>query len=82
MEEIYPKNLTGKERRVIEACMWMVENEATIQKTAEHFNYATTTFWRRIHKECRILRPDLYEQVCQQMEVNLERSRSNWRVKK
>lgn len=67
----YPLN--EEELHVLYACEWMVYNKSTIRVTAEKWDYSATTFWRRIHKECKELSPDLYKRVCHQMRVNLER---------
>lgn len=65
--------LNEEELHVLYACHWMVDNKSTIRDTALHWGYSATTFWRRIHKECRELFPVLYKQVCHQMQINLER---------
>lgn len=61
-----------EELHVLYACHWMVDNRSTIRETARNCEYSTTTFWRRIHKECRELSPELYRCVVKQMKVNME----------
>lgn len=65
--------LTGEEMRVLHACCWMVEKEATIRKTAKEYGYTSSTFWNRIHRVCSDLSPELYEAVKSRMRENLER---------
>lgn len=66
-------DMEDKEQDAIVACSWMVKNRSTIRETASIFSYAPTTFWRRIHNECRQLSPELYGRVVKQMKKNLER---------
>lgn len=63
--------LNEKQINILSACVWMVDNKQTIRTTAKKFQYSTTTFWRRIHNECRILSPELYDVVKNQMKKNL-----------
>lgn len=65
--------LSDEEIHVLYACRWMVDNRSTIRETAENCGYSSTTFWRRIHNECRQLSPELYRCVVWQIEKNLER---------
>ena len=65
--------LSNEELHVLYACCWMVDNRSTIRETAEICGYSRSTFWRRIHNECRELSPELYRCVVRQMEKNLKR---------
>lgn len=65
--------LSSEEMHVLYACHWMVDNHSTIRETAIHCEYSATTFWRRIHNECRQLSPKLYRCVVRQMKNNLEK---------
>lgn len=65
--------LEEEEEHVLYACCWMVDNNSTIREAAMHCEYSATTFWRRIHNECRQLSPELYGCVMRQMQKNLER---------
>lgn len=65
--------LEEEELHVLYACYWMVNNRSTIRETAVNCGYSATTFWRRIHKECKQLSPELYRCVVRQMKKNLER---------
>lgn len=65
--------LSSEEMHVLYACHWLVDNHSTIRETAIHCKYASTTFWRRIHNECRQLSPELYRCVVRQMKNNLEK---------
>lgn len=65
--------LSNEEKYVLCACCWMVDNRSTIRETAVKYGYSATTFWRRIHNECRQLSPELYRCVVRQMQKNLER---------
>lgn len=65
--------LSNEENYVLYACHWMVDNRSTIRETAVKYGYSATTFWRRIHNECRQLSPELYRCVVRQMQKNLER---------
>ena len=65
--------LSSEEMHVLYACHWMVDNHSTIRETAVHCEYSATTFWRRIHNECRQLSPELYRWVVKQIQKNLER---------
>lgn len=62
--------LDYKERKVLDACIWMVDNRATIRETARNCGYSPSTLWRRIHKECRYLSTELYDRVCHQIKEN------------
>lgn len=63
--------LEEEELHVLYACHWMVDNRSTIRETAANCEYSATTFWRRIHNECRQLSPELYRCVVKQMHANL-----------
>ena len=65
--------LSNEELHVLYACCWMVDNRSTIRETAANCGYSRSTFWRRIHNECRQLSPELYRCVVRQMQKNLER---------
>lgn len=65
--------LTEDEMYILDACCWLVNYESTIRKTAKMFDFSTTTLWRRIHSKCRDLSPELYECVCRQFQINMER---------
>ena len=65
--------LSSEEMHVLYACHWMVDNHSTIRETAVHCEYSATTFWIRIHNECRQLSPELYRCVVKQIQKNLER---------
>lgn len=65
--------LEKEELHVLYACCWMVDNRSTIRETAINCEYSTTTFWRRVHNECRQLSPELYRCVMRQIQKNLER---------
>lgn len=65
--------LSSEEMHVLYACHWMVDNHSTIRETAIHCEYSATTFWRRIHNECRQLSPELYRCVVRRMKNNLEK---------
>ena len=65
--------LSSEEKHVLYACCWMVDNRSTIRETAEKCGYSRSTFWRRIHNECRQLSPELYRCVVRQMQKNLKR---------
>ena len=65
--------LSNEELHVLYACCWMVDNRSTIRETAVNFGYSRSTFWRRIHNECRQLSPELYRCVVRQMQKNLKR---------
>lgn len=71
-------NMSDDEKTVIVACVCMVRYKLTIRTTAMMFSYATTTFWKRIHNECKELSPDLYRCVVKQMKKNLERGQKNY----
>lgn len=71
--ELTKWDVTEEELRVLHACDWLVNNKSTIRVTAEKWDYSATTLWRRIHKECKEISPDLYKRVCYQMKLNLER---------
>lgn len=64
-------DLDETDTNILEACVWMVNNNATIRMTAKEFGYSTTTMWRRIHFRCSALSPSLYEKVCGQMNKNM-----------
>ena len=65
--------LEEEELHVLYACHWMVDNRSTIRETAVKYGSSATTFWRRIHNECRQLSPELYRCVVRQMKNNLEK---------
>lgn len=68
-------SLNEEEVHVLYACHWMVENRSSIRETARNCDYSATTFWRRIHKECRKLSPELYWCIIRQMKENVEENR-------
>lgn len=78
----YSVPMSAKEHRILYACQWMVDNHATIRTTAKEFGYATSSFWRMIHRDCKDLSPDLYVSVQNQMDENLKHRRSRkWKKK-
>lgn len=74
-EEFY--FLDDYQKKVLMACCYMVDNKTTLRITAENCGYSTTTLWRRIHKECKQISPELYKCVCNRMRLNLERGFKN-----
>ena len=74
LDDVLGWNLDEEEKLVLRACIWMVDNQSTVRRTAANFGYSHSTFWRRIHKKCKELSPDLYKRVCYQMKVNKKRS--------
>lgn len=72
-EEYRYSYLEEEEEHVLYACHWMVDNRSTIRETAVNCGYSATTFWRRIHNECRQLSPELYRCVVRQMQKNLKK---------
>lgn len=66
-------SLDEEQMHVLYACHWMVDNRSTIRETAKNCEYSTTTFWRRIHNECKDLSPELHECVLRQIKINMER---------
>lgn len=67
--------MSAEEVKALYACDHMVHNHLTLAETAKDCGYSTTTFWRRVHNECKELAPGLYKDVCHQMKLNLARRR-------
>jgi len=65
--------INEEQMHVLYACYWMVNNDMSIRETAARWEYTYTTLWRRIHKECKELSPDLYGCVLEQIQRNLEK---------
>lgn len=68
-------DLNDIEDHALGACYFMVSEKLTIRETAKYWDYSATTFWRRIHNECKELSPELYEAVVAQMRKNMQRRR-------
>lgn len=72
-------SLDEEQMHVLYACYWMVDNRSTIRETAKNCEYSATTFWRRIHNECKNLSPELYECVLRQIKLNMKRIGKKWK---
>lgn len=70
--------LTDKEYDLLDACYWMVENKATIRKTAENTDFSKSTLHYQIHHELKYLSPELYDAVKKQMKENIDRRRRKY----
>lgn len=71
--------LDEEDIKVLDACIWMIDNRASIRVTAKNCEYSKSTFHRRIHKECKELSYELYKLVQAQMKINLEKKRGRYR---
>lgn len=70
-DKVTLRDLSNEQIYALDACIWMVKCEETIHYTAMIWEYPYTTFWRRIHKTCKCLSPELYKDVCKQIKKNL-----------
>lgn len=71
--------LSKEEIKVLDACIWMVENRTSIRVTAKNCGYSKSTLHRRIHNECKELSLELYNLVKVQMKINIEKKRGDKR---
>lgn len=63
-------HLTPEDRRLLNACIWMVSFESTVGEAAEKFGYSYSKLYRAIHNKCSELSTDLYNSVCKQLKEN------------
>ena len=62
--------VSNEDMRILYACDWLVEQQTSIRKAAKYWGFSKSTLWRKIHKNCKDLSPELYKQVVKQLEEN------------
>lgn len=65
-------SLTGEQIRTLDACIYYSQG-STIRDTAQRYGISSTSFWRRIHNDCKEISPALYEEVKEQIKKNLRK---------
>ncbi len=63
--------LEDEDLKLINACIWMVDNRSTIRETAKNNEFSTTTLWRRIHNKLPSLSSELHNSVIKRLKLNL-----------
>lgn len=56
-------DLTGHQKRLMDACAWMIDNHASIRKTAANFEYPKSTFHRHIHQILPMVSSEMYQVI-------------------
>lgn len=69
--EDYWMELTIDQYYLYETLVWMINNRATIRRSALKWEFSKSTLHKKIHKDCRELFPNLYKQVLHQMKWNI-----------
>ena len=58
------------EQRAIEAAQYIIENNATVRKTAKVFNISKSTVHKDVHERLKRINPALYKEAQKVLEVN------------
>lgn len=58
------------EKRAIELALFIIENNATVRKTAKVFNVSKSTVHKDVHERLRKINPSLYKQAQAILEFN------------
>ena len=58
------------EQRAIEAAQYIIENNATVRRTAKIFNISKSTVHKDVHERLKRINPALYKEAQKVLEVN------------
>lgn len=58
------------EKRAIELAEYIIENNATVRKTAKEFNISKSTVHKDVHERLKRINPDLYREAQAILEHN------------
>ncbi|MCD8390258.1 MAG: sporulation transcriptional regulator SpoIIID [Firmicutes bacterium] len=58
------------EKRAIELALYIIENNATVRKTAKVFNVSKSTVHKDVHERLKKINPSLYKQAQAILEFN------------
>lgn len=56
-------DLTEYQKRLMDACAWMIDNHSTIRKTAANFEYSKSTLHRQIHQILPMVSCEMYQVI-------------------
>ena len=70
LDDIQSYELSTEQTKLLDACIWMVDNRSTIRYTASNCGYSKSTLHLKIHSECRKLSSELYKCVCNIFKYN------------
>lgn len=68
--DIFNYELSDNDKLLLDACIWLVENRASIRGVARNFNMSKTYLHKHIHLRLRRLSFELYECVKRQLKIN------------
>ena len=63
-------DLSNDDILLLDACIWLVDNRASIRVTAKNMGFSKSSFHRSIHRRLRRLSNELYGCVEKQIRVN------------
>ena len=69
-------DLTNYEKELLNACIWLVDNRASIRVTARNFLMTKTKLHKDIHDKLRKISYELYKCVCKQLKINKKHRKS------
>ena len=58
------------EKRAIELAEYIIDNNATVRKTAKEFNISKSTVHKDVHERLKKINPDLYREAQAILEQN------------
>lgn len=63
LDNITIYDMCNRDKKLMDACAWMIDNHTSIRKTAENFDYSRSTFHRHIHQFLPTLSSEMYTAV-------------------
>lgn len=63
-------HINEDQNHLLYACCYLVDYRASIRETARNCGFSKSTLHRKIHKDLKILSPELYGCVCKQLKRN------------
>ncbi len=58
------------EKRAVELAEYIIENNATVRKTAKEFNISKSTVHKDVHERLKMINPSLYNEAQAILELN------------
>lgn len=58
------------EQRAVEAAQYIIDNNATVRKTAKAFNISKSTVHKDVHERLKKINPSLYKDAQNILEIN------------
>lgn len=71
LDDVTVFDLTDDDKKLLDACIWMVDNNATFRVAAENCDYTRSTLCRHVHQRLPLLSCGLYRVLVDQLRSHL-----------